>query len=202
VQEQGALNFGFEATGYLRFIVENYDSLPRFMIFCHGDPANHSPGIYALLQCLNPRWEGFVSLVDRFFGDRVVNERQEGFLSDINEALAAEGASAGLVLPLLGDGQPLNFYCCAQFVLTSGAARRFPLRFYEILLAHVENPRYFAGQPYSASGKLAASVIEHLWHVIFGEQLRMDAHSLCSLSDGDAGPYLRSTCPQLCRRLL
>jgi len=183
-------NWGAEATGYARFISVNYEALPRFAYFTHGDPRKHVPDFDAALACLNPAWTtGYAPLNHHYrvlipYLDNPYQLTADAFVHDLAAALAQEESASGpagggfsVAWPPTMTGSKLAFHCCATFVATRAAIRKHPRRLYEIVLQFLMSAEYFVGG--IGGGKDHAHFIEPLWQIIFGEALEMAPYAPC-----------------------
>ena len=173
-------NWGDEAQPYLRFVVDNFDSLPRAIAFLHGGGNSHTKFILEMLRCLDPEWtratrttnfgtsgaaHGYFSLNNAYIGGRDMSHPL--FLpvtKFINEQLEARN----IALRIREPGQ-LSFYCCAQFIATPLAFLRLGKPFWEVMLA--------ASQLHLPNGgvrKSTAVYFEHIWHELLGQKQHLD----------------------------
>lgn len=173
-------NWGYEASGYLRHIIDYYDRLPNVTVFTHGNPMEHSFYFLNIMRCANAAFDGYTTINVGIVADRYQhNGNYDRFVDDVNAALvaarlagpnapvAANGAS-GMLLPHVGT-ERITFSCCAQFLASRSAIRRHPKAFYEILLRFVMDSSYFKDGPWAhMPGRDQAIVVEHMWHVILG----------------------------------
>ena len=63
-------DYGAEASGYIRYIVENYENLPDITVFVHGNPFGHNEDILNWINCINPNFHGYFSINTLFVVNR------------------------------------------------------------------------------------------------------------------------------------
>ena len=203
VEEDSANDYAHEASGYLRYIVDHYDRLPRTLAFVHGDALAHNAELFShWLPCLRPDWEGDTPLTGAYVGERAWEDPEaDRFADAVNADLAAAGAS--LRLPRI-SGEPTSFFCCAHFAVSRAAVRANPRTAYVILLEHVHRREYWAGAHLNlGSGRLASGAMEMLWHAVFGEAPSLPRRAVCRASAGSgalpSGAFLPTCDLWLCR---
>ncbi len=176
-------NWGDEALPYLRFIVDNFDALPRATAFLHGNPKAHAPFLIDMLQCLDPEWtrvvrtlnfkgsaHGYFSLNNNFVSGRDVS--YPPFLNAtvfINNELEARGVAARIREPSPGL---VSLYCCAQFVATPLAFLRLGKTFWEVM-RDAALLRLPVGGAHEVR-KSTAVYFEHIWHELLGQKQHLD----------------------------
>jgi len=197
-------NFGFEAGIYLQFIVEHYDSLPEQVVFLQGGPASHIDMRYLgeTLQCLRAGRVPYFSFSQMPF---LINRNLDTY-TGVHSPVTVEPfihrmrACARRILALFGvelaDGEEMEVstYCCATFTASRDAIRRHPWEVwrhvYELVGSGAAPCVWADGQddPKRVPGLLDLNegfIMEHFWHVIFGEPLRSLAHrgdETCSIT--------------------
>ena len=171
-----AVNRGKEASSFLKFIVEYYDELPRFVAFLHGhEHAWHHRLPFSILEALDKAKKNefqFINLNNVQHSKFITQEVAERAAQD--RAPDVEVAQVGhrflrehwrdIFEPLLGMPFPahLRYMCCAQFVVSRRAIRARPKATYQALLDLTMNPAY-------GDDLTLAYALESLWHIIFGE---------------------------------
>eukprot|EP01064_Diplonema_japonicum_P029390 TRINITY_DN473_c3_g1_i2.p1 TRINITY_DN473_c3_g1~~TRINITY_DN473_c3_g1_i2.p1 ORF type:complete len:359 (+),score=41.27 TRINITY_DN473_c3_g1_i2:771-1847(+) len=208
------LNFADEGSGYLRFILDNYDHLPDVMAFLHGKPQAHNPVISQWVGCLRDDvgdTPHFVFLTKRFVENRcIIDWEGNSMLKRIKIGPRAGeeidyGAFVaywkGFPWKLLNstlDAPPtcVTFHCCAEFALTRAMVRSRPRSFYATLWAHMldfildeQNAKKYHGMQVRAAG----GIFEHIWHMIFHEPVHMQRTTnskYCAIMKPDCGACL------------
>ena len=151
-------NVGREAHTYLHHLVDRYDSLADYTIFCQGKPFDHAYDFHHSLRIFAAgdlpnapfQWLGHIIDTDtpdgRLFREWSKNETGEGL--DL----------AGFHRQLFGTGGPseCSFFLGAQFVVTRELVQRQPLGFYQKALE------------LSLNYPNAAHCYERMWDRIFG----------------------------------
>jgi hypothetical protein len=223
VRAEPGLNWGCEAVSYLRFVAENYDSLPDVTVFVQGDPRPTTPRVARILRCLNARWfaragaAAYAPLSHGFVRGRVVRpppgDVYDGFAAAARARVAAAlpglapGARELAVLAPLA-GARISFSCCAQFAASRSALQSLPREWWAAVLAtlleHRVIPDTYAERD-PPTGMLGAAYLEHVWARIFGRPLDEPAPMrLCpatatrrgSAAGGDDAPVLaEDACP-------
>lgn len=173
---------------YLQYIVENYDQLPNFTIFLHGNPQDHNPHLVEQLVWL-------------------VNEshetlRQSEFLHlNCQEYVHRRSTNAGALLSLLGFDRysftshgslnadeissGMRYFasqCCAQFMVSSRLIRKYPLEFWKIALKVTLDYKHFC------------IVWEYMWHAVFLEMQEMPKHLTLDQIYQKKNPQFLSKC--------
>jgi hypothetical protein len=186
-------NWGDEALPYLRFIVDNFEALPRATAFLHGSAEKHAPFLLDMLRCLDPEWtrlartsnfdgtaHGYFSLNNQYVPGRDMSHPL--FLPAtkfINEALEARGVAMRIREPGV-----LSFYCCAQFLATPLAFLRLGKPFWEVMrdaaLLHLPN---------GGVRKSTAVYFEHIWHELLGQKQHLE-RILAPPADVHKAPFL------------
>ncbi|KAF1995981.1 hypothetical protein P154DRAFT_394460, partial [Amniculicola lignicola CBS 123094] len=167
-------NKGHEANPYLKYIVDNYDSLPSTIAFIHA----HQKGYPLAWHNDNPDYDNAISLrslnIDFVQKNGYANLRcnwEPGCPAEVQpfrDMPKAEDA-VGHVIPkawqeLFGNSdvpEVLATPCCAQFAVSRKQVLKRPRseykRFHDWLI-ETELDDYTSGR-----------VFEYLWHVIFGQ---------------------------------
>ena len=67
---------GFEAGAYLKFIVDNYDSLPEILVFTQADAEDHIPNLEERIQSINvdnlAEFGGYMPINDQWIASRTL----------------------------------------------------------------------------------------------------------------------------------
>eukprot|EP00242_Pyramimonas_sp_CCMP2087_P001595 CAMPEP_0198231236 /NCGR_PEP_ID=MMETSP1445-20131203/115094_1 /TAXON_ID=36898 /ORGANISM="Pyramimonas sp., Strain CCMP2087" /LENGTH=323 /DNA_ID=CAMNT_0043911837 /DNA_START=150 /DNA_END=1121 /DNA_ORIENTATION=+ len=179
-------NRGREATAYIKFILDQYDTLPPVVAFIHAHRKSwHQIDMVETLRHFltvgdNSTW-GYMSLNDATKpGGGVMKGWQSANVTKQTQPLTcytefSKGPNkeprsneyadlrkfwAVLYGQYLGP-MPERIYqdCCAQFAVTRGAIRRWPKRFYQGLYDWL----LLVDIPSERSGRL----FEHMWRLVF-----------------------------------
>jgi hypothetical protein len=166
-----------ECGGFLNYIVDEYEKLPRTSIFVHGQPLGSEevkhgdPAIFSTIRrmavdpdkveycSLNHRgmWAGDGSMwgaaVPAWFGADLVANMDPMRFKHLKATLQS----------VFGSGQDAACYLSAQFAVSRARIRAHPLVFYKELLEWLRD----ATTPEEMFWERCA-VIEATWHQIFG----------------------------------
>lgn len=144
-------NSGYEASVYLKYIIERYDSLPDHVAFIHGhEEADHQLGGRPMLEMIktaNIKKYGYVPL----------NNAWRNVLSDMQLVQFKDRWKQLFTAPM-PDRFTLD--TAAQFVVSRERILANPKSKYEFLYDNIDT-------------KDDATIIEHMWHYIFGEKISM-----------------------------
>jgi hypothetical protein len=137
-------NFGRESSTYLHHIIENYDNLADFTIFCQADPFDHIASFEDLIKDYEHDYKEY--------GGWFVSSKGDG--TPQHAGLRVDDASMkffGRTLPEYG------FVSGAQFVVSKERIRSRSKEFYESLLQYCKDDTD------------APWVLERLWRLVFGQ---------------------------------
>ena len=160
-------NKGREATSYLKFIIDNYDALPKHVAFIHGHQnawhhqlkTNRGEDILHVVQhCAKYQEYGFVSLNNCQIDDRNNANAIMMYMRDV--------FWDPVFRPYLNRDMPNYVFhdCCAQFIVSRDRILRLPRAAY----AHWFN--YCMHEDPTNDGGFKLSIaFEYIWHIIFGE---------------------------------
>ncbi|NBS67517.1 DUF3431 domain-containing protein [bacterium] len=144
-------NSGYEASAYLKYIIERYDSLPDYVAFIHGhEEADHQLAgrpMLELIRTANIKKYGYVPL----------NNAWRNVLSITQLNGFGERWSQLFTAPM-----PDRFIVdtAAQFIVSK-----------ERILANRKSKYEFLYE--TIDTKDDATILEHMWHYIFGEPISM-----------------------------
>jgi len=148
-------NNGYEASVYLKFIIDYYDRLPNSTAFVHGHRYSWHTSRDATYILTNLRWHDYPYL-DFNLQWQVAQTKINADYRVISENWDE------LYREYLGElPDQLNFYCCGQFVVSRERIRLRPLQFYQQLFDFVIDERI---STYSSS-----HLLEYTWSYILGE---------------------------------
>lgn len=118
------VNKGNESTSYLKFIIDNYDSLPEHLFFIHGhDKAYHQDfTMTEILKNFKITNKTFISLNRR---DWYVENMRTQHTTEYN-MLLKNWSFNDLPIP-----DQLSYYSCAQFYTNSCNIKKNPLELYK-----------------------------------------------------------------------
>ena len=205
-------NLGRECSGYLRFIVDRYETsqLPRMTAFLQAGAEMHLPFTRGLMHTLQPLLNataaGYVGLSKNSFEGRWPSPceppRHVAAFAACADSYWREAAGApGDAGPEAGRPPPdrFRFYANGLFAASAERIRRRPLAYYQQLLDRLEgraplrcvNPRdvrqgafapWVNDTQHLAPAEIDCLMLEKLWHVVMGERALMPRPS-----DYDAG---------------
>jgi hypothetical protein len=152
-------NQGMEASAYLKYIVENYDSLPDAVAFIHGHETSphqrHTRPLLELIESANVTKYGFIP---------INNYQCAGSFTDW-EGVRFETFFRQLCIPLKEPvpytNSPWIHEYGAQFVVSRDRILKNPKMLYEGWLHIMMTQPDFSSE--------FAYILERSWHVIFGE---------------------------------
>lgn len=163
-------NKGHEAMFYLRYIVDNYDALPNFMVFVHNHKrAWHNSDVTdrSILHLLTDlRWdfvaqEGFVNLRCQSKPNCPSILPLSGFVRAGKMENFFERAWEDVFEDEFGPLGQIAATCCAQFAVTREAVHGRPREFYRSLVAWLERS--------GGTDWQLGRVLEYTWHILFGK---------------------------------
>jgi len=194
-------NLGRECSGYLRFIVDRYESLPPMTAFLQAGAQMHMPfDKGSLWPSLRPLVNGtralsYVGLSKNSFEGRwpapCETRRNRVAFDACHRRYWSELAASG---PEAGNPPPTDFrfYANGLFAVSARRIRRHPRNLYVRLLARLEgrapllcvnpkDPHQAAYAPWAGNGsersfapaEIDCLMLEKLWHVLFGEPSTM-----------------------------
>jgi hypothetical protein len=138
-------NTGLEASAYLKFILERYETLPEYTAFIHGhETAYHQQGDRHVLDMIRTSnlQRGFIQLNNAWrccFKNVVFGQWKD----DVDKVLEAEFPDMFITC------------CCAQFIVSKENILRRSKEYYERVYA------------YASTAKTSMCTLEHGWHYIF-----------------------------------
>lgn len=157
------VNKGREVTAFLKFIMDNYDRLPKHVAFLHGhETAWHQtfkkPLLEIIESCANYTQYGFVSLNNHPIDDRKIES------NDIMKRL--HKIWDPIFRPFLQRDAPNYLFadCCAQFIVARERIRRLPVDAYKRWFKYITEE-----DPFNDNGYTIGFMFEYIWHIIFGE---------------------------------
>lgn len=157
-------NQGREASAYIKYIVENYDSLPEAVAFIHGHETSvhqkHERPLLDVIAGANVAKYGFVPVNNMHFGGEFADSKDGTIrLHSFWERLCLGTVFRGQAQP--EHRGPMVYELGAQFVVSRERILRNPKMLYEgwlhIMMGHPDFADEFA------------YILEAAWHVIFGE---------------------------------
>lgn len=173
-------NRGREASVYLKYIIENYDNLPKHIAFIHGheDDWHQSGSLLDLIKDAKKENYGYISLNNRidFKCDEVPNgvrnKQYDDFEPKHPAFILLMNKWDSIFGPILKIPRPgyVRFKCCAQFVVSRDAILKHTRDEYQTLYEFVMDP--------NESDYVTGMTMEFIWHILFGENF-----DIC-----DAGP--------------
>lgn len=154
------VNKGHEASVYLRYIIDYYDTLPTFTFFIQDDEYawHHSDSIQVqFCNALNSGKE-YYNINDRCpLDDFHRSAYKESYLTWYNEYIEPVVPRSSLPVDWM-----TNERGCAQFLVHKNRIRRFPKEFYQTLYDWLLST--------SIHGNIPAVYLEWTWHVLWGDR--------------------------------
>lgn len=115
--------FGREAYSYLKFIVDNYDTLPDFVGFCHGIPFDHCPSL--------------LNIVNNFRGETEFLPLTQTILKEI---IPQNGGVRIIYNMAFDDGIVVSKFAAAQqFIVSKRLIRLRPKHLYQKFIDFIEH---------------------------------------------------------------
>jgi hypothetical protein len=166
------VNEGYEASSYLKFIIANYETLPKYVLFLHGHENAHHQKRNIFDEIKERKWldKNYYS-VNKFGLTKCMN-------GSIHICDQLRPIWDTYFRPYLKRDAPNNLICdcCAQFVISRETILRNPKEAYEKWLQlliddYKKYPNVFKNTPETPHppGKQIAMLFEYFWHVIFGQ---------------------------------
>jgi hypothetical protein len=152
---------GDECTGYLDYIVKNYDSLSDYTVFLQGDADHH-----LFLSYLSTTLEGIKA------GQYDVPFLHLNFHRHYQTTTPCMRDVERVIFNLTNPVEPLPLigtYCCAQFIVSRPRIRARDQKFYSDALKLVDGSVADLCSPDPPRRSSHCYVLEYLWHVVFGE---------------------------------
>lgn len=160
-------NRGREASAFLKYIIEYYDSLPEYVAFIHGhENAWHQEGdLINAIRRARITHAKYISLNNRIDLKSIepqAIEHSEDIEANHPAYKILKKRWSDLFGPILGIPYPeyLRFKCCAQFIVSKDTIRNHSKEDYQKLYEFVMDPKeedYTTGM-----------AMEFIWHIIFG----------------------------------
>lgn len=152
------INVGNEASAYLLYIIEHYDTFKDYTIFLHGHEFSwhHNGSITNLLTEIDIEDKLFININNKIMGSILENPRINDIKNWYNECLKSELGD----ISLYGDWT-VGFGACAQFVVHKTLIKKRTKKFYENLYKWILETKL----PSSLSGRY----LEWTWHLIWGQ---------------------------------
>ena len=160
------INKGREASSYLKFIIDNYDILPKNIAFIHGheDAWHHnlqhqnSKTLIDIIKCAKYKAYGYISLNNLYIDDRNINNENYVYMQKELWNL--------LFRPYLNRNIPNHILhdCCAQFIVSRERILNLPKEAYEKWYNYI-----LYEDPLDDNSFKLGIIFEYLWHIIFGE---------------------------------
>lgn len=149
-------NKGKEASAYLKFIIDNYSTLPQHIAFIHGhEDAWHQQYVDMLntIRCAKYTEYDFISLNGNWIDDRTMKNGHIQYLQQLWPMYFQPFLNRPAPTYVLHD-------CCAQFIVSKKCIHRLPKEAYELWYKLIMDD--------STSDGIAVT-FEYIWHIIFGD---------------------------------
>jgi hypothetical protein len=149
------LNKGKEASAYLKYIIDKYDSLPLYSLFIHDKDTSwhHQGSIVKLIldnQGSTKKYYNFNNRVCSTIKNGVWKEMKSFYNKFLSKYLGP--------IEYFGDWT-VNHLCCAQFVVHKSKIRQHPKKFYQDLFNWITT----TNMDHEITGRL----LEWTWRIIF-----------------------------------
>ena len=153
-------NNGREASSYLKFIVNNYDNLPKYVAFIHGHESawHQKKNILQLIAENEWKNKGYFTLNGHISGDWNSNHELWPLLYKLWPNYFKDDLKMDCPTHMEHD-------CCAQFIVSRDRILRHPRNVYEKWLNLALNDY----KEYNIKDRDMAILFEWIWHIIFGE---------------------------------
>ena len=164
-----SVNHGREASSYLNYIINNYDSLSEYTVFLHGhENANHQKLPFGILNGID---QANISNYDFISLNNMIHVRPLNHKSPPKDEFGNHSENHTQVTnlikyywpnvfqPVLGDiPYFIRYDCCAQFIVSRKAIRRHSKAVYETFFNCIMN---------ETDSWAIGVVFEILWQMIF-----------------------------------
>lgn len=168
-------NIGREASSYLKFIITYYDNLPEYIAFIHGHETawHQSVDIFKAIDGALYKKYNYISLNGIFFKRKSNTEFHELIQKIYKEYFES----------ILGVYYPKNSVqhdACAQFIVSRNIIKKYSKDVYIKwlnLILDIKLDRINGGEFYELicdSSFLWGLIYEFIWHIIFGEPVRLE----------------------------
>jgi len=151
---------GRECSGYIYYILQNYDNLPTWIEFVHGAPEKSATIAYKYLHETRGDFQSFSdAMVNRCFeqyvGEEGKKQTGENFLNSFMDVLKKIG--------IKNIPHCIKNFCCANFVVHKSRILAISREGWEYLL------QYSVTKTKETGWKNNCYHLEHFWHLILGE---------------------------------
>ena len=175
-------NKGFEATSYLQYIIDNYDSLPEIVCFFQAEKTSWHGG--DLIDILNRfKWNilkdyQFVNVNkrDKYFRSWILEEPNPHAHGIYKRKIVHRQEIWKTLFNDLGPPPPEEewwCYGCAQFVVSRKGILKNSKRFYENIFEYLQHDT-FNGKGMAWGNKYIAIILEHMWFRMFGPNIAIE----------------------------
>jgi hypothetical protein len=159
---QQEANKGDEATAYLKFIIDNYNNLPKYIAFIHGHESGwHQIYPNSLMELIFEKAKykeyDYIPLNGSIF-DNIWYETKKPLLTKYWDEFFRPYLKRDIPDRLSAD-------CCAQFIISRNAIKKYPKIAYENWYTIIINSE----EDDLNIGKEHAQMFEYIWHIIYGE---------------------------------
>lgn len=178
IDKENTLNVGTESWSYLRFIIDNYNSLPDRILFVHGHEKSQHQDYCTWHIVNNLNWdlefmnvnsrrldEQYISLIDDF------EDNERGYRKSYKLWIETPWKDVFGDFPI---PHTLTFLGHAQFVVSKNYILRHPVEFYKNIIQWLENTTLdrdlYCGDINKfkrSDAYVSGRVLEYTWHYIF-----------------------------------
>ena len=157
-----------EAPSYLKYIIENYNSLPEYSIFVHGhlESYHQTDNIINLINNvkfegsvvnLNRDWRQTISIKDKFIDANLVHTDENDLRFYWLKQNWNDFIGEWLPLPDL-----LSFISCAQFAVHKSCITQYPIEFWQQLFDFCKKTEL--------ENYVSSRLFEYTWYYIFSRK--------------------------------
>jgi hypothetical protein len=161
------VNQGNEASSYLKFIIEFYDKLPKYILFIHGHENSPHQKINLFDAIREQKWlnKDYYSVNKNGLANGVVGPHNEVVIC--NQLVPLWDI---YFRPYLKRDAPskVKVDCCAQFIISKEAILRHPKEAYEHWFKFLSED-YKKHPDIIKNSRDVAIIFEYIWHIIFGQ---------------------------------
>jgi hypothetical protein len=175
-------NKGFEATSYLKYIIDNYDSLPEIICFFQAERVSwHGDDLIYILKRF--KWDilkdiPFVNVNkrDKYFRSWILEHPNPRAHGPYKRKIVHRQEIWDSLFTELGDPPPEEewwCYGCAQFIVSRDSILKNSKHFYENIFEYLQYD-LFNGKGMAWGNKYIAVILEHMWFRMFGPNVAIE----------------------------
>lgn len=187
----------FECGGFLNYIIDQYDRLPKTAIFVHGEPLgaerdkHGDPRIFSIIRNIagDPSKVGYCSLNKQStwygYGVKDLHALEKSF-AHLDPARFGNVLAA--LRPIFHEHEQLECYGNSQFAVSGDRIRNHPLAMYMELLDWIRDA---ATKEEEEDDR--CYFLEAAWHRLFGENAACNRNDRCAIVYGQNGTVAGKT---------